>query len=1035
MPREIPKAYEPQEIEERWAQAWFDENLFRAENSGTLGGPTFSIALPPPNVTGSIHIGHMLEHTQIDMLVRWHRMRGERTLWLPGMDHAGIATQFVVERMLAREGVTRQSLGREEFERRVWKWKAESGGVIKGQMIRLGASCDWTRERFTLEPALYRAVLEAFLRLYRDGLIYRGRYMVNWCPRCQTAISDLEVVHNERTGNLWYIRYPIVGTQEFLVVATTRPETMLGDSAVAVHPDDERYQRLVGKKVMLPLMHREIPIIADTYVDREFGTGVVKITPAHDPNDFEVGKRHHLPEIDVMTDDAHMSDAAGKYAGLDRFVARARIIADLEELKLMDHITEHTHSVGTCDRCKAIVEPRLSTQWFMKMKPLAEPSAKAVLQGLIEVVPENQRTILLQWFENIRDWCISRQLWWGHRIPIWHCADCKEMVPALDSRVEIVDGHARAASPPTKCPKCGGAKLTQDKDVLDTWFSSCLWPFSTLGWPDDAPDLRTYYPTSLLISGYDILFFWDARMIMVGLHLSGTRFDTSGHEVHPAAPHQGTSPADASRQGSTPADASHQGTGQTDASHQGTSPAVALRQGTSQTDAVRQGTSPAVALRQGTSQTDALRQGTSPAVALRQGTASAVPKSAPSSGASAPEGNLESTIPFRRLYLHSLVRTAEGAKMSKTKGTGVDPLELTQKFGTDALRYMLASMSAPGTDIALSEDRILGARAFANKIWNAARFLFMNLEKAEASAGITLEEVAAPDIRAQAPYALKADGDLVHRWIFSRLASVTAQVNEALQNFRFHEAAQASYQFFWGDFCDWYIEWVKPQLSDPDREIAVAAWRNIFAALEAALRLLHPVMPFLTEELWHKLPQREGARSIALERFPDARANWADTAADADMALLQDIVIAARNIRAEMKVDAKRKVPAELSIANPLAAKLVAQNIGPISQLATLSGLRVSNERMNSDGRAVRSTALFDIGIAYGEAVDKEAEAARLTKEIERLAKDIDSKKARLADESFLGKAPAKIVDDLRATLAARQIEHQKLLDRLAQLK
>ena len=1035
MPREIPKAYEPQEIEERWAQAWFDENLFRAENSGTLGGPTFSIALPPPNVTGSIHIGHMLEHTQIDMLVRWHRMRGERTLWLPGMDHAGIATQFVVERMLAREGVTRQSLGREEFERRVWKWKAESGGVIKGQMIRLGASCDWTRERFTLEPALYRAVLEAFLRLYRDGLIYRGRYMVNWCPRCQTAISDLEVVHNERTGNLWYIRYPIVGTQEFLVVATTRPETMLGDSAVAVHPDDERYQRLVGKKVMLPLMHREIPIIADTYVDREFGTGVVKITPAHDPNDFEVGKRHHLPEIDVMTDDAHMSDAAGKYAGLDRFVARARIIADLEELKLMDHITEHTHSVGTCDRCKAIVEPRLSTQWFMKMKPLAEPSAKAVLQGLIEVVPENQRTILLQWFENIRDWCISRQLWWGHRIPIWHCADCKEMVPALDSRVEIVDGHARAASPPTKCPKCGGAKLTQDKDVLDTWFSSCLWPFSTLGWPDDSPDLRTYYPTSLLISGYDILFFWDARMIMVGLHLSGTRFDTSGREVHPAAPHQGTSPADASRQGSTPADASHQGTGQTDASHQGTSPAVALRQGTSQTDALRQGTSPAVALRQGTSQTDALRQGTSPAVALRQGTASAVPKSAPSSGASAPEGNLESTIPFRRLYLHSLVRTAEGAKMSKTKGTGVDPLELTQKFGTDALRYMLASMSAPGTDIALSEDRILGARAFANKIWNAARFLFMNLEKAEASAGITLEEVAAPDIRAQAPYALKADGDLVHRWIFSRLASVTAQVNEALQNFRFHEAAQASYQFFWGDFCDWYIEWVKPQLSDPDREIAIAAWRNIFAALEAALRLLHPVMPFLTEELWHKLPQREGARSIALERFPDARANWADTAADADMALLQDIVIAARNIRAEMKVDAKRKVPAELSIANPLAAKLVAQNIGPISQLATLSGLRVSNERMNSDGRAVRSTALFDIGIAYGEAVDKEAEAARLTKEIERLAKDIDSKKARLADESFLGKAPAKIVDDLRATLAARQIEHQKLLDRLAQLK
>jgi valyl-tRNA synthetase len=987
MPREIPKAYEPQEIEERWAKTWFDENLFRAENSGTPGGPTFSIALPPPNVTGSIHIGHMLEHTQIDMLVRWHRMRGERTLWLPGMDHAGIATQFVVERMLAKEGVTRQSLGREEFERRVWKWKAESGGVIKGQMIRLGASCDWTRERFTLEPALYRAVLEAFLRLYRDGLIYRGRYMVNWCPRCLTAISDLEVVHNERTGNLWYIRYPVVGAasgakQEYLVVATTRPETMLGDTAVAVHPDDERYQRLVGKKVMLPLMNREIPIIADTYVDREFGTGVVKITPAHDPNDFEVGKRHHLPEIDVMTDDAHMSEAAGKYAGLDRFVARARIIADLEELKLMDHIAEHTHSVGTCDRCKAIVEPRLSTQWFMKMKPLAEPSAKAVLDGLIEVVPENQRTILLQWFENIRDWCISRQLWWGHRIPIWHCADCKEMVPALDSRVEIVEGHARAASPPTKCPKCGSAKLTQDKDVLDTWFSSGLWPFSTLGWPDDAPDLRTYYPTSLLISGYDILFFWDARMIMMGLHLSGTRLNSAGREVHTAAS------VEAHNSLRDPAGA-HNSLGDPAGAHGSLGG----------------------------------RSFSSDIIAGKM------------KGASAPEGNLNFTIPFRRLYLHSLVRTAEGAKMSKTKGTGVNPLELTQKFGTDALRYMLASMSAPGTDIALSEDRILGARAFANKIWNAARFLFLNLEKAETSAGITLEEIAAPDIRAKAPFTLKGDGGLVHRWIFSRLASVTAEVNDALQNFRFHEASQAAYQFFWGDFCDWYIEWVKPQLSDPDREIAVAAWRNIFAALEAALRLLHPVMPFLTEELWHKLPQSEGARSIALEKFPGQGEHWADAPAEQDMALLQEIVIAARNIRAEMKLDAKRKVPAELSIADPRAAKLVTQNIGPISQLATLSELRVSKERANSDGRAVRSTALFDIGIAYGEAVDKETETARLTKEIERLAKDIESKKARLADESFLSKAPGKIVDELRATLATRQIEHQKLLDRLAQLR
>ena len=937
MPREIPKAYEPQEIEARWAKTWFDDNIFRAENSGTDTGPRFSIALPPPNVTGSIHMGHMLEHTQIDMLVRWHRMRGERTLWLPGMDHAGIATQFVVERMLAKEGIKRQDLGREEFERRIWQWKAESGGVIKGQMIRLGASCDWTREKFTLEPALYRSVLEAFLRLYREGLIYRGRYMVNWCPRCQTAISDLEVVHNERTGQLWYIRYPLVGAEGHLVVATTRPETMLGDTALAVHPDDDRYKHLIGKKVTLPLMNREIPIIADAYVDREFGTGVVKITPAHDPNDFEVGKRHNLPEIDVMTDDAHMSEAAGKYSGLERFITRARIVADLEELHLIDRITEHTHSVGTCDRCKAIVEPRLSTQWFMKMKPLAEPAKKVVLDGLIEVAPDNQRTILLNWLENIRDWCISRQLWWGHRIPIWHCADCKEMVPALNSDVAIVDGYARAASPPTKCPKCDGSKLTQDKDVLDTWFSSGLWPFSTLGWPDDTPDLRIYYPTSLLISGYDILFFWDARMIMMGIHLSGTRFK------------------DGSRQGSV----------------------------------------------------------------------SAAPNA---------EKNLPSTIPFHRLYLHSLVRTAEGAKMSKTKGTGVDPLQLTDQYGTDAMRYMLASMSAPGTDIILSEDRILGARAFANKIWNAARFLFFNLEKIEAQ-GVTLEDLAAPEIRAKAPYLTKGEGDLVHRWMFSRLSAVATEANKALENFRFHEACHIIYQFFWGDFCDWYIEWVKPQLADTNRETAIAAWRNIFAAFDAALRLLHPIMPFLTEELWHRLPQPAGARSIALDKFPEPRAQWTDATAERDMTTLQEIIIAARNIRAEMKVDQKKKIAADFSSADPAIRKLVEQNLDPLLRLASLSALQISAARLDSACAALRSTARFDLRIAYGESIDKQAEISRLKKEAERLTKDIESKKARLADETFLSKAPAKIVDDLKSTLASRIVEHQKLLDRLAQLE
>ena len=917
MPREIPKAYEPQEIEERWAKDWFDEKLFRAENSAD--GSMFSIALPPPNITGSIHIGHMLEHTQIDMLVRWHRMRGDRTLWLPGMDHAGIATQFVVERQLAKEQIRRQDLGREEFERRVWKWRTESGGAIKEQMIRLGASCDWTRERFTLEPDLYRSVIEAFLRLYREGLIYRGRYIVNWCPRCQTAISDLEVVHMERSGKLWHLRYPVVGSNDFLVVATTRPETMLGDTAVAVHPDDERYQRFIGKTVMLPLMDREIPVIADTYVDREFGTGVVKITPAHDPNDFEVGKRHNLPEIDVMTNDAHMSAAAGKYAGLDRFEARARVVSDLESLGLLERIEDISHAVGVCDRCKSEVEPRISTQWFMKMKPLAEPAKEAVVGGLIEVVPDNQRTILLNWLDNIRDWCISRQLWWGHRIPIWHCADCKEMVPATDSRVELFEGHARAAGIPAKCPKCGGAKLTQDTDVLDTWFSSSLWPFSTLGWPDDTPDLRTYYPTSLLISGYDILFFWDVRMIMMGLHLTG--------------------------------------------------------------------------------------------------------------GATAKD-----RVPFRRLYLHSLVRTSEGAKMSKTKGTGVDPLQLTQQYGTDALRYMLASMAAPGTDIILSDDRILGARSFANKIWNASRFLFMNLEKVEAS-GLTLEELAAPEIRGKAPYPVKGEGALAHRWIFSRLAAVTAQVNDALENFRFHEACQTIYQFFWGDFCDWYIEWVKPQLADADREVSVPAWRNIFAALDAALRLLHPAMPFLTEELWHKLPQPAGARSIALDKFPEPLPNWADAGSDDAMARLQEIVIAARNIRAEMKIDPKRKVAAEFSGRTPMLRNLVQENLDPLLRLAALSELRVTADHLDPAGAAIRSTAAFDLRIAFGDAVDKPAEIARLKKDKERLEKDIDSKQKRLADESFTSKAPGHIVDALRFTMLDRQLELRKILDRLRQLE
>ncbi len=922
MPREIAKGYEPQQIEERWSRQWVDSGLFRAEESAD--GPPFCIVIPPPNVTGYIHIGHMLEHTQIDALTRWHRMRGFRTLWLPGMDHAGISTQVVVERELAKEKVTRAELGREKFERRVWEWKAHSGGAILKQMVRLGDSVDWSREKFTLDPSLYRAVLEAFLRLYHEKLIYRGRYIVNWCPRCQTALSDLEAVHEERGGHLWHLRYPVSGTDVRIVVATTRPETMLGDTAVAVHPADERYKNLIGKNVRLPLTNREIPIIADEAVDREFGTGAVKVTPAHDPNDFEMGRRHNLPEIDLMTEDARMNTNAGVYAGLDRFEARKRVVADLEGLGLLERVENHTHSVAICDRCKTVVEPRVSTQWFCKMKPLAEVAAAAVENGQISIAPENQRKIFLDWMANIRDWCISRQLWWGHRIPVWHCKDCGEMTPARDSQVAIVDGRALPASPPEKCAKCNGSNLEQDSDVLDTWFSSGLWPLSTLGWPDDTADLRRFYPTSLLISGYDILFFWDARMVMLCTHLASGK-------------------------------------------------SVAER------------------------------------------------------------------IPFRQLYLHSLVRDAQGQKMSKMRGNVVNPLDWMEKYGTDALRFTLAIKAAPGTDIALSEDAVLGYRAFANKIWNAARFLFMNLEKYEQS-GDSLEELASPQVRAAAPYKTAGQEILIDRWIFSRLARVITAFNEAMEGFRFHEAAHEVYHFFWGDFCDWYIEWTKPRLSSEDREVARAAWRNIFAVFEAALRLLHPLMPFITEELWHQLPQTAGARSIALAQFPSSPVAWVDAPAERAVEAIQELIATTRNLRSELKLDPKRPIDAKFYSSNPDFLALIDQNVDAINQLAPLSSLSRYATRLEASSASadvgVRSTADYDLSIPYVEIFDVKAELlARIQKEFERLEKDIASKERQLGDDTFRSKAPAKIVQGMEAALAERRIEHQKLTERLRQLE
>ena len=895
MAREIAKAYEPRQIEPCWAEFWVKEALFTADPSAP--GPVFSIVIPPPNVTGSLHIGHMLEHTEIDILTRWDRMRGYNTLYLPGTDHAGISTQRVVVKYLADQGINYQKIGREEFEKQVWKWKEEAGGQITEQMKGIGESCDWSREKFTLSPEMSRKVREVFVRLYEEGLIYRATRLVNWCPDCLTVLSDLEVAHEERQGHLWHIKYPVVGTKEFLTVATTRPETMLGDTAVAVHPEDERYKHLVGKNALLPLMNREIPIIADEMVDREFGTGAVKITPAHDPNDFETGKRHKLAEIDVMTDDAHMNSNAGAYAGLDRFEARKKIVGDLKIQGLLEKITDHTSAIGLCERSKTVVEPRISTQWFCKMKPLAEPALAAVERGEIRMVPDNRREEYFNWMRNIRDWTLSRQLWWGHRIPAWYCKEHKHVTVARET--------------PAKCATCGSANLEQDADVLDTWFSSGLWPFSTLGWPEKTADYNKYYPTSLLITGYDILFFWVARMIMMGIHFTGQ-------------------------------------------------------------------------------------------------------------------------APFRAVYLHSLVRTGSGEKMSKSKGTGLDPVSLNQQYGTDAMRFCLASMAAPGTDIILSDDKLASARNFANKIWNAARFLFVNLDKFE-QAGGKIEDVAHPEVRDNAPYESGEGIELVDLWIFSRLGKAIVQNNEALANYRFHEAAQSVYHFFWGDFCDWYIEWVKPRLGDKNLVRATAAWRNLFAVFERALRLLHPFMPFLTEELWQKLPQRAGTRSIALDSFPEARSNRLDPVAEKKFLLLQRIITSVRTARADNKLDPKKKISAELSSQDVAVRELVEGNLESLQRLAVLSSLKVTPDHLSGDGY-FHSLPEGDIHIPFSEIVNPQAEVARLKKEIEGLQKAIASKEKQLGDETFRNRAPEVIIKGLEATLAQQRIEQEKLRRRLGDL-
>jgi valyl-tRNA synthetase len=932
MPHELPKAYEPGAIEARWAEYWVREKLFHVEtpppgSSEEETRPVFTLLLPPPNVTGRLHMGHMLNQTQMDMLVRWHRMRGFITLWLPGTDHAGIATQMMVERQLAKEGKKRREMGREKFIERVWEWKREYGGAILDQMKRLGASVDWGREYFTMDENLSRAVREVFVRLYEEGLIYRGKYIVNWCPRCETAISDLEVKHEDVAGKLWEIRYPVVGSDEFITVATTRPETMLGDTAVAVNAADERYTHLHGKKVLLPLMKREIPIILDEIAKPEFGTGAVKITPAHDPSDFEAGKRHNLPQIDVMDLHARMNENAGAYKGLDRYAAREAVLADLKEQGFLVAEKDYTVPLGKCDRCGTVVEPRLSEQWFVKIAPLAKKAIAAVESGEITITPENYKQIYLNWMYNIHDWTISRQLWWGHRIPVWHCGDCQDVIVARET--------------PAKCPKCGSAKLEQDTDVLDTWFSSGLLPFTTLGWPEKTRDQAVFYPTTLLITAYEILFFWVARMIMFGCHFM------AGHEQD-----------------------------------------AAIKRASGWGD------------------------------------------------------KKDDSVPFRNVYIHALVRDADRQKMSKTKGNVLDPIAVIEQYGTDATRFTLAAMAAPGTDIAFSESRTAGYRNFANKIWNAARFMFMNVDRIDsglrpADAGVVagLRDGAEP--RHHTGVAGFQTSLLEDRWILSRFNRAAADVNASLQTYRFDEAANRIYDFFWGELCDWYIELIKPRLNfeeGADTGPAKLACANLVNLFEASLRLLHPVMPFITEEIWHAMYDgKPPLKSIAFAAYPAADEKQIDLGAETEMAILQDLIVTVRNLRAELKVEPKVKVPIEVFAHKSAISSLFERNLAAIERLASVEKITFVEASLEKISGA-RSTSRFDMRLVYEKKIDVAAERERLTKELEKIEKEQANGQRQLSNEQFLAKAPAKVVEGLKTRAEELKVLREKTLAKLKEL-
>jgi len=853
---QLSKVFEPHAAEEKWYRYWQDNDFFHAIDGSDK--PQFSIVIPPPNVTGMLHMGHALNNALQDIMIRYRRMQGYNAMWMPGTDHAGIATQNVVEQELAKEGLTRHDLGREKFIARVWEWKEKYGGVITNQLKRLGCSCDWQRERFTMDAGLSQAVREVFVRLYNDGLIYQGDYIVNWCPRCHTAISDLEVEFVEEAGHLWDIRYPYADGSGEIIVATTRPETMLGDTAVAVNPNDPRYKDKIGKTVILPLVNREIPIIGDDYVTMDFGSGAVKITPSCDPADFAMADRHNLEIIKIMDGSAVINENGGVYQGQDRFECRANVVKDLEKGGFLGKIEPYTHNVGHCYRCKTTIEPAVSKQWFVKVAPLAKAATAAVIKGKTRIIPSMWEATYFEWMTNIRDWCISRQIWWGHRIPVWYCDGCGNMIVS--------------AQDPSHCPACKGSELRQEEDVLDTWFSSALWPFSTLGWPEQTPALKTFYPTSLLVTGFDILFFWVARMMMMGLY---TMKD----------------------------------------------------------------------------------------------------------------------VPFRDVYLHALVRDEHGDKMSKSKGNIIDPLEMIDKFGTDAFRFTLAAFTAQGRDVRMSEERIEGYKFFVNKIWNATRFVLMNIE----------------DYPDGEPRVDPAARSLPDRWIESRLRRTIAEVIKGLDEYKFNEATGSIYRFIWHEYCDWYLELAKPVLYGREASAArLAAQNTLYRVLKTVMKLLHPTMPFLTEEIWQTIVNDRG--SIMVSPFPTLEEYVDDPRAEAEMELIMEAITKIRTIRGEMGIAPAKKLRAILSAPDESTLTILAAGARYISGLAGLENLETGVGLAEPKGAATGVVGGVQVFVLLEGAIDVAAEQARLEKELAKLDKELAIVQRKLANSDFRAKAAAAVV-------------------------